>query len=294
MNYYSFRYYQIGCTDILVAIVHCNESWYGYKLFPKYFIPEMKYQGAQCLMTPKEKSYVAYCFSKIANLKGPSIDYEKIYYGEKVQYDLKKNKREIANAFGKQNRRSKKWTRPAANSTSSFMGARIVVSELLEINAVLKHIYLDDENKQEMERAAYAYLESQFEEIMNANKFFGFLGEFWELSTMETREKIVCLIIKFHVLVESVDELYAFLANIATDQLAISRAPLDQLFSSDGGYVIALWMLQCEDQIPSLVKSFLACATVQKSSYSDMFVEELLKKKLIKKEEDAIIAKYGN
>ncbi|KAI4291480.1 hypothetical protein PAPHI01_0754 [Pancytospora philotis] len=239
----------------------------------------MKETAPSCLMTPKEKSYVAHCFSKIANIRGSTLDYEKLFNGEKNQYSTQRSRKEAAFVFGKQSKRSKKWLRASVSGEAPALSERLVLCDLFEINAVMAHIHLDPENLLEMEQAAVAFFTASFSQIISIEKTFDFLASFWQLCTDSAKAAIIGQLVEKSREIGLSGMLYAFLDACAGSDEAL-RADLPSfLLGSDSGLAVGLWMLKHDAHVDELARLFRS-SSFTASAYAGPFAEALLAKDL--------------
>lgn len=224
----------------------------------KLWDPSFMHAGKSIsLMNDKEKNYVSYCFSRIANLKGVSIDYERVLNREKINYDLQNSKKEIKQTFGKLNRRSKKWLRLSANTETDFLNRRLVLCSLFEINSIMKCISLDDENKADMEEASFAYFAASMKEIIDCEKTFVFLSEFFDLCSAARQSEILALLVSNCDIIREGAAFSAFLSHATSRIKTVPDLPLGHLWGSSGGYAIATCLLERSEAVHGVLESFL-------------------------------------
>lgn len=225
-------------------------------LINKFLFLSQPMFAQQTLMTEKERAYVASCFNKTVKFSMSGLSIDRIFASEKMAVDISASKKEVKQAFGKLGKRSRKWLRPAANTETNFMAARLILSELYDTNSILKNIVLDDESRLELEESSLEYLREHFCLIPQNSKFYFFLFEFLAISSQTMKAKIFDLIVENIANFNDQKVFETFLAEIKDLKLSFKMPVSKSLFTSETGYSYAIFLLQ---SFPKTSKEILDC-----------------------------------
>lgn len=231
-------------------------------------------------MSQKEKDYISYCFSRAVKPSKIDLDYSSLFEGNKIEYDIVESKKEIKKIFGKQEKRSKKWARPSSNTSTSFLGNKMRISELFGILNILRFVNLEPDYCEEIESSVKLYFESYFSQIIEDEKTFRFLTEFFEICSEACRESTTEMLFERGHEIKNAELLDKFLASNRNIIQARGQLVKASLWTSEGGYSLLKFLLEKnENMLDSIFSSFDACfdgflpENNKKSSFETFFAK---------------------
>lgn len=216
----------------------------------------------QELMSQKEKDYVSFCHSRNVKAQRTDVDYEAVFNGQKIEYNLLDGKRDdVKRIFGKQDKRSRKWLRPSANTSAEFLEQKMMVCELLEITSIIKFVSTDGDSVNKIEDSALSYFEGCFGAIINAPKTFWFLEEFFGVCSENARKRMMDVLFgRCHEIKES-GALFGFLDRNMDTVPASSSFISSNLWRCSSGYILGLFLiLKDETLVNPVFQSFMESA----------------------------------
>lgn len=247
------------------------------------------------LMNEKEKKYVAFCFSRNASFAKDSLDYERIFNGEMLNYDIQERNKEYKHKFGKRSRRSRKWQRETANTEQPFLNSRLVIAELFEMGTILKCISLDKTGEDEMNQAIEEYFVSSFQEIANEPRLFDFLNFFLQVGSESAREDLLSVVLQGHRTIASAGLLDKFLTGLSQNQGGLSflrtgeadKIDFDDSWT-DSTLVVAIFLLKQDILVSAIIGAFLKQQSIRDSEYLQRMLEQLTEKSMSAEEKQAV------
>jgi len=208
-------------------------------------------RGSKSFMSAKEKDYIAYKMEAVMKTEKKEIDYGDILEGKKITYDLSKQKKDFKLVFGKQTKRSRKWQRKSMNTATEWMSHETMISELLDLVAILKCIDLDEEGFREMEENGCEYFESSFPEIANCKELPLFLSGYFSVVSDSAKNKVFNFLIKNFDQIKNYSEFTSFLKSIDfkmnLENLG-NKSDVNNLWSTENGYFFGKYLLEIDPE----------------------------------------------
>lgn len=141
------------------------------------------------LMSDKEKDYIAGCYEKRMKSLKLDLDYESLFSGNKIVFDLDPIKKETKEIFAKQDKRSRKWIRESLNS-ENFLKEEMSVIEMMEVANILRYIELGRESFQEIQGSLFSSLEANIQ-VFNTPLFYSLLDIILNITNKDLLLKII-------------------------------------------------------------------------------------------------------
>lgn len=216
------------------------------------------------LMSQKEKDYIAFCFNRSFNSLKTDVDYGLVLAGEKIEYDLKQDKREIKTIFGKHFKRSRKCLRVSANTQTSFLADELLVSQFLEIFTILKYVVLDAQSSAEIEGNIVSYFDEYFGVLGNSPKVYALLSDALGILSAASQVELMRSFFVNCNKVRDADALFEFLDKCLAKLPASDSFIHDGLWKSSAGCLLGLFLiLKDQKHLTKIFDSFISSEVVE-------------------------------
>lgn len=222
------------------------------------------------LMSQKEKDYIAFCFSKNIQAAQSSkcfLDYKAIFEGNKIEFDMQESKKEIKRIFGKQQKRSKKWTRPSLTSEHPFLEDKLTLADFFGVLNILKFIKLEEDYHKFIEDSLFDDFQCNFDRIIVFPRAYDFICEFLEICSEQIRLRMTSLLFQKCLKIQNID----CLGRILHHKLLIDSEMITQeLFTSESGYALLISALKYDKDLANKIfKVFLEAEIVYEQNFID-------------------------